>query len=325
MAEVHRLRPLLAPPSPAPVRGVAVRPAVHVTLASCGVLRLPLRAGRTDGRRVRAVRVRRARRALDFYILPCFPPYALDTLGARLAGIAVGTALLAVADRLLWPEPAPSHVAARIADTAGRVAAYARALAPRLRDGRSNGSDDLGAEAEAAAEGLRLRDRGRGRRALPLRPGPPCGRAPPRTPRRPRPAGRRAAPRVRPALAAAGRGTARPRCRAPSPAPCRTVHRAGPSPAVCLGPPSRQPHRRRLLRREPVPPSSVRRSQHHYANRDYGEQRRVMDRVTRARRRPDRPRRRGTDSDALTQVHGPPQAGSSPTRSGSNPADPRDP
>jgi uncharacterized membrane protein YccC len=63
-----------------------------------------------------------------FYVLPCFPPYAPDELPARLAGIAVGVALLAVADRLLWPEPGPRPFSDRLAATAEDVARYAAAL-----------------------------------------------------------------------------------------------------------------------------------------------------------------------------------------------------
>ncbi|MFF1903000.1 FUSC family protein [Kitasatospora sp. NPDC058218] len=61
-----------------------------------------------------------------FYILPCFPPYAPDTLPQRLTGVTVGLLLLAAAERLLWPEPSPT-------DYRARVALAARALA-RLAD-----------------------------------------------------------------------------------------------------------------------------------------------------------------------------------------------
>jgi hypothetical protein len=42
-----------------------------------------------------------------FYILPCFPPFAPDTLDHRIAGLVVGGLLLTAADRLLWPAPGP--------------------------------------------------------------------------------------------------------------------------------------------------------------------------------------------------------------------------
>ncbi|HEX4247543.1 MAG TPA: FUSC family protein [Pseudonocardia sp.] len=59
-----------------------------------------------------------------FYILPCFPPYQPDTLPERLLGLAVGVGLLIVADRVLWPAPAPPAFCTRIADTADLVARY---------------------------------------------------------------------------------------------------------------------------------------------------------------------------------------------------------
>lgn len=92
-----------------------------------------------------------------FYVLPCFPPYAPDTLGQRLTGLAVGVALLALADRVLWPDPAPPALALRVADAAGSTAAYAHALRAGLL-----GADNearltaLRAAADHAADGLRL-------------------------------------------------------------------------------------------------------------------------------------------------------------------------
>ncbi|MDT7693020.1 MAG: hypothetical protein QOI75_2387, partial [Pseudonocardiales bacterium] len=38
-----------------------------------------------------------------FYILPCFPPYAPETLPERLIGLVIGVALLIIADRVLLP------------------------------------------------------------------------------------------------------------------------------------------------------------------------------------------------------------------------------
>ncbi|MGY1793048.1 FUSC family protein [Geodermatophilus sp. SYSU D00525] len=91
-----------------------------------------------------------------FYVLPCFPPYAPGTLGQRLLGIGLGIALLAVADRVLWPAPAPGDPAVRLADAAGRVAAYARVLVRELQDGGGAGSPAPRAAAADAAAGLRL-------------------------------------------------------------------------------------------------------------------------------------------------------------------------
>jgi uncharacterized membrane protein YccC len=91
-----------------------------------------------------------------FYVLPCFPPYAPDTLGQRLLGVGLGIALLAVADRVLWPAPAPADPAVRVADAAGRVAAYARVLGRELLDGGEGGSPALRAAAADAADSLQL-------------------------------------------------------------------------------------------------------------------------------------------------------------------------
>jgi uncharacterized membrane protein YccC len=59
-----------------------------------------------------------------FYILPCFPPYAPETLPHRLLGLAVGVGLLALADRLLLPAPAPPAFRVRVAEAAEQVADY---------------------------------------------------------------------------------------------------------------------------------------------------------------------------------------------------------
>ncbi|MFD8697150.1 FUSC family protein [Kitasatospora purpeofusca] len=56
------------------------------------------------------------------YILPCFPPYSPDTLPQRLLGVTAGLLLLAAAELLLRPEPAPP-------DYRGRLARAALALA----------------------------------------------------------------------------------------------------------------------------------------------------------------------------------------------------
>ncbi|MGW4890977.1 FUSC family protein [Kitasatospora sp. NPDC004240] len=64
-----------------------------------------------------------------FYILPCFPPYAPDDLPQRLTGVAVGLLLLAAAELLLWPEPAPADYRGRIARAAAAVARLAELTA----------------------------------------------------------------------------------------------------------------------------------------------------------------------------------------------------
>jgi hypothetical protein len=57
-----------------------------------------------------------------FFILPCFPPYAPATLGSRIAGVAVGLGLLALAERTLWPDPDPVSYEARLATACDRLA-----------------------------------------------------------------------------------------------------------------------------------------------------------------------------------------------------------
>ncbi|MFD4910683.1 FUSC family protein [Kitasatospora purpeofusca] len=56
------------------------------------------------------------------YILPCFPPYSPEALPQRLLGVTAGLLLLAAAELLLWPEPAPP-------DYRGRLSRAALALA----------------------------------------------------------------------------------------------------------------------------------------------------------------------------------------------------
>ena len=93
-----------------------------------------------------------------FYVLPCFPPYAPDTLDERLAGLLIGGLLLALADRVLWPDPAPPSTVVRLADAAGRTAAFASALAERLGSGPIPADLPGRAAATAAAAGLRMRE-----------------------------------------------------------------------------------------------------------------------------------------------------------------------
>ncbi|MCX5052426.1 MULTISPECIES: FUSC family protein [unclassified Streptomyces] len=62
-----------------------------------------------------------------FYILACFPPYAPATLPERLAGLAVGVALLIVCETLL-PQPAQPSYRARIADALDLAAQAATCL-----------------------------------------------------------------------------------------------------------------------------------------------------------------------------------------------------
>ncbi|WP_395292490.1 FUSC family protein [Kitasatospora hibisci] len=71
-----------------------------------------------------------------FYILPCFPPFAPDTLPQRLAGVTVGLLLLAAAELLLWPEPAPPDYRDRLARAARSLAQLADLAAAECADGR---------------------------------------------------------------------------------------------------------------------------------------------------------------------------------------------
>ncbi len=68
-----------------------------------------------------------------FYILACFPPYAPDTIGYRLGGIALGATLLTTADRLLWPDPGPRPFTVQLAKAADLVATHAQELAAALQ------------------------------------------------------------------------------------------------------------------------------------------------------------------------------------------------
>ncbi|MFG2982223.1 FUSC family protein [Streptomyces sp. NPDC048258] len=135
------------------------------------------------------------------YILPCFPPYAPDTLGERLAGATFGLALLVLAETFVLPEPrAPSYrrLAAEAADTIARCAAEL-GRAPYTLSAAS------AEEARAAGESLRpfrvaeadrpagpgLRDRALAHAGLAARtllsrlanlPAPPPGGVPPEGP-----------------------------------------------------------------------------------------------------------------------------------------------
>ncbi|WP_406208806.1 FUSC family protein [Kitasatospora sp. NBC_01560] len=95
-----------------------------------------------------------------FYILPCFPPFRPDTLPQRLAGVAVGLLLLAAAERLLWPEPAPPDYRDRLARAASALADLAdvsaaacagRPVAPPVAGGTPPGPGPPGAGPPDAA------------------------------------------------------------------------------------------------------------------------------------------------------------------------------
>lgn len=64
-----------------------------------------------------------------FYILACFPPYDPAALGARLAGLATGMVLMAVAEVWLLPDFPPGRYADRLARAAALASGALRALA----------------------------------------------------------------------------------------------------------------------------------------------------------------------------------------------------
>jgi len=57
-----------------------------------------------------------------FFILACFPPYAPQTLPFRLIGVVLGMGLLAVAERVLWPERPPVSYERLLADASDDLA-----------------------------------------------------------------------------------------------------------------------------------------------------------------------------------------------------------
>ncbi|MFJ3233964.1 FUSC family protein [Streptomyces sp. NPDC086787] len=71
-----------------------------------------------------------------FYILACFPPYAPQTLWARLAGAALGGLSLAACNAFLFPDPPDRGYRARLADALETAAEAARGDVPLscLRD-----------------------------------------------------------------------------------------------------------------------------------------------------------------------------------------------
>ncbi|WP_052682221.1 FUSC family protein [Saccharothrix sp. ST-888] len=81
------------------------------------------------------------------YILPCFPPFAPETLGQRLAGATVGMVLLVAADMLLFRDPPPVGYRVLLADATAAATACAQELA-----GGSGPDSGAGSGAGAAAE-----------------------------------------------------------------------------------------------------------------------------------------------------------------------------
>ncbi|GAA0401064.1 FUSC family protein [Streptomyces luteireticuli] len=89
-----------------------------------------------------------------YYVLPCFPPYAPQTLGARLTGLTVGILCTVLAERLVWPDPTPVPYRAVLADAADAVAGHAERTAGALAAG--TGLAGLQGSADRALEAARL-------------------------------------------------------------------------------------------------------------------------------------------------------------------------
>jgi uncharacterized membrane protein YccC len=91
------------------------------------------------------------------YILPCFPPYDPGSLPYRLAGVTIAIVLLAAAEVLLWPDPAPQPYRERLGAAIGALAGCLAAVADTW-EGDPKGRDRLAAllpEATDAADALR--------------------------------------------------------------------------------------------------------------------------------------------------------------------------
>ncbi len=64
-----------------------------------------------------------------FFVLACFPPYAPDTLTARVIGVCVGMGLLALAEVTLWPNRRAVSYAALLANASEGLAGHLEAHA----------------------------------------------------------------------------------------------------------------------------------------------------------------------------------------------------
>ncbi|WP_144440703.1 FUSC family protein [Streptomyces roseifaciens] len=89
-----------------------------------------------------------------FYVLPCFPPYEPGTLDSRLTGLTVGILLAVLAERFLWPEPAPVPYRAVLAEAVAAVADYASATAYHLEAGGGAPAEREAADRAMAAARL---------------------------------------------------------------------------------------------------------------------------------------------------------------------------
>ncbi|GAA2908313.1 hypothetical protein Acy02nite_90990 [Actinoplanes cyaneus] len=91
------------------------------------------------------------------YILPCFPPYDPGSLWQRLTGLTLAVLLLAGAELLLWPDPAPVTYRTKLADAIGSLAGCLAAVAASW-SGDETAKDRLAAllpHATEAADALR--------------------------------------------------------------------------------------------------------------------------------------------------------------------------
>ncbi|MFF8841355.1 FUSC family protein [Streptomyces sp. NPDC015127] len=85
------------------------------------------------------------------YILACFPPYAPQQIGDRLAGLALGMGLLAAAERWLLPEKPTRGYRTRLALASATAAQLASRLAA---DGRTGDGDTDDRTVDAIADDL---------------------------------------------------------------------------------------------------------------------------------------------------------------------------
>ncbi|MFB7665801.1 FUSC family protein [Kitasatospora sp. NPDC056138] len=99
------------------------------------------------------------------YILPCFPPFAPETLGYRLAGATVGMVLLVAADMLLFRDPPPVGYRVLLADATAAAAACAQELASGPGPGSGSGLGPGPGSGAGGAAGLRRPTRERADKA----------------------------------------------------------------------------------------------------------------------------------------------------------------
>ncbi|MET0492399.1 MAG: FUSC family protein [Actinoplanes sp.] len=85
------------------------------------------------------------------YILPCFPPYDPGSLGFRLIGVTLAVVLLAGAELVLWPDPAPVTYRHRLGDAVDALARCLEAVAGSW-DGDPAARERLAAMLPAATE-----------------------------------------------------------------------------------------------------------------------------------------------------------------------------